>query len=235
MFGRIWSDELLGGESRQMLRDATEEYFKQQQQIRLREIWTGKRPSVDWVHDQLTQGGPPENGLALAARDIVKPYGHTLAAECWRSASRLLLPRAELDRSRLERRIARVLRDAPANDLPDRVTRLIEGTIGRCRRWWPDLPTGVSAISQRVRHGCSALESLDGGWWLEGLVRGPRLLWGTAELTDAQIKQFRPTIKNGRWHCRVDRVALPESIAAQFQPRPHLRYAAPPAWWAGAA
>jgi hypothetical protein len=234
MFGKIWSDELLGPDARQRLRDATEDYFRQQQQIRLREIWSGKRPNVEWIHDSLTRQAVPQPGLALAAREIFAPHGRTVAEQGWRSAARLLLPRAGLDRARLERALARALRDAPAADLPARVDRLIEGVVGRSRRSWPDLPAGLIVLSQRVRQGCSALES-PSGWWLEGLVCGSRMVWGNDVLGNAQIKRLRPAIRNGRWRCLIGPQDLPEAIALQLTPQPQLRYAAPPAWWADAA
>jgi hypothetical protein len=237
MFGHIWSEELLDADSRQLVRDATQEYFERQQQIRLREIWNRKRPNVDWVHDELT-AEEPQPGLATTIRDVVRRHGGAAAGQSWRRAARLLLPRAELDRSRLERRVMRVLRDDSATDLSARVTRLVEGTIARCRRWWPDLPPGLSVTSQRVSQGCSALECVTGEdarqrWWLEGWRCESRFVWGSAELTDSQIKRLRPEVRGARWHCTVDLVELPDTIADQLGPTAHLRYAAPPRWWAG--
>jgi hypothetical protein len=237
MFGRIWSDEMLDAESRQALRDATLEYFERQQQIRLREIWNRKRPNVAWVHEELTHD-EPQPGLAIAVRDIVGAHGRQVAERSWRSAARLLLPRAELDRSRLERRVVRVLRDSPDGDLSNRVNRLIEGTIGRCRRWWPDLPPALSVTSQRVSHGCSALECVasdDGSprWWLEGWQCDSRFVWGSCALTDAQISRLKPIARADRWHCTVDSAALPDSIVAQLAPTAHTTYPRPPRWWVG--
>jgi hypothetical protein len=236
MFGRIWADELLDEESRRVLRDATQEYFEHQQRIRLRELWSGKRPAVDWVHDELTGDEPPPAGLALAARAVLSRHGPALAEKCWRSATRMLLPRAELDRSRLERRVARVLRDATSSDRPARVAGLIEGAIGRSRRWWPDMPADWAVTSQRVIQGCSALEGSCGegtpsGWWLEGWLCESRFVWGAAELTDDQVQQLKPRVRDGRWHCTVGHDGLPDAISRQFARAAHLEYPAPPQWW----
>ena len=244
MFGRMWSDEFLDEDSRQTIRDATRKYFEFQQGIRLRERWDGKRPSIDWIHDTLIHADPPTGSgaqtpeweLASSVRDVLRRHGRVAQERCWRSASRLLQPRAELDRARLERRVERVLRDAPESEYPDRIARLIEGTIGRCRRWWPNLPSRVAVTSQHVRHGCSALECSSGepaapGWWIEGLVCADRCVWGTSTLTEAQVKTLRPAVGGQRWHCTLGADELPAEIADQLSAAAQLNYPAPPQWW----
>ena len=240
MFGRIWSDDLLAPDVRERIRDETEHYYERQQRLTLRERWDGKRPDVDWIHDTLVAASEAvsstlESDCVSRVRAAIREAGTgpRSLAHCWRSAARLLQPRPELDRARLERRVRRVFRESAD---ARRVARLIDGALARCRRWWPDLPAELAVLTQRMRAGSAALEVLDVGssekfWWLEGVRFDDRLWWGSTNLSAAHIRQLRPRSYGAKWvaRCRLDE--LPDSIATQLAVKPAVTYRDPPAWW----
>jgi hypothetical protein len=240
MFGRIWSDELYAPSVREQIRDATESYFEHQQRLTLRERWDGKRPDVAWLHDTLNleaqvASATPEWECTAHVRAAIRAdaSAQLASAHSWRSAARLLQPRAELDRAPLERRIARISREGAD---ASRVSRLIDGALARCRRFWPYLPPELAVVTQRTKAGCSALQVLGTTasavlWWLEGVRVDGRLLWGDAFLTETDVDALRPLIDGHRWSARCKLAALPEGIALQLAPKAAATYAQPPAWW----
>jgi hypothetical protein len=247
IFGKLWGDELLDSESRLQIRSAMQRYFEKQQRIQLRERWDGKRPGVDWIHSMLirdveasgTKALTPEWELACSIRNLIRnAQGEFRSAAdlCWRSASRVLQPRPEVDRQRLESRIKQVLGNAPAGFGARRITALIDKTVGRCRRWWPTCPPGLGVISQRVHHGCSALEVIDGRsgerrWWIEGLMSGDRYLWGRSCLPEADLDRLCPRVRGHNWQCLLEGCALPDTLNGQLSVLPQMKYGSPPAWW----
>jgi hypothetical protein len=247
IFGRFWTDSALEPAVRDRIRSATRKYFERQQQLTFRERWDGRKPRQKWIYDALTRGCTPADDHAeesewLLISEVIDGIDSSRnvrgvpSTHIWRNAARLFRPRAELDRARLDRRIARLLRVSESHERAARISRLIENSISRCRRWWEFLPAELAVVSQRVRMGCSALEVVtaqnsQARWWLEGDRCGDRLTWGRSVLSESEQETLTPVIDAKRWSALTASAALPSSLECEIRSMRALNYGNPPSWW----
>jgi hypothetical protein len=248
VFGFIWADEMLDRESQLSLRAVMQKYFDLQQLHHRRERWDGRRPkNVTWIYDYLVDrrfnGQDLDNGAESNAvhtvRGILNDASSAIAnvkTHCWRSAARLLQPRNELTRDKVDQRIGELTECSPTTGTAERIRRLIEDVVGEARRWWFSVPFDVSISSQRMSYGCTILEGVSGTsgedvLWIEGIVSGGRLVWGDRILNDADVQSIQPTVAGNKWHSTVERRIGNAVAGSASREAADNQYGDPPEWW----
>jgi hypothetical protein len=248
VFGFIWTDEVLDRESQRSLRAVMQKYFDLQQQHRRRERWDGRRPkNVTWIYDHLVDrranGQEIDNGAESIAvhtvREILNYASSAIAdvkTHCWRSAARLLQPRSELTRDKIDQRIGELTGRSPTAETAERIRRLIEDVVGETRRWWFSVPFDVSISSQRMSYGCTVLQGVSGRsdaevLWIEGIMSGGRFVWGDRILDDADVQSIQPTVVGNKWHCTVERRIGNAVAGSALAEAADNQYGDPPEWW----
>jgi hypothetical protein len=247
MFGRLWATEVIDRESQKAIRTLMQEYFDAQQRVRRRERWDGKpRTTAGWLYDRLIDAQSPvvtssdrETALVRRIRAVLvdaRSICSDVKVHCWRSATRLLQPRPELDRLLLEKQIKSALEPTGEREISESVTRLIENVVGISRRWWSNLPAEISVTSQRVFSGCSVLEGIDARsrqrvLWVEGIHAPGCLVLGDTILDEATAGKLRPELTARKWHCVIEAPHPIDAIADVLGQAPQKQYAEPPLWW----
>lgn len=242
VFGRMWGDELVDGQSQSLIRAATRAYFDIKQKICRRERWSGRPVAVSWIYDYLIGESDDQRLNSSAERELLKAIRETLRnalsssphfkAHCWRTAARCFKPRPELTREVIDRRVQAFTTCTEAPGLAEQIGSLIADVTSKARRWWFSVPPEISVAAQQVSHGCTALRgNCDESVWLEGIMSSGRFVWGNRILDQACLQAIKPKIAGRLWHGTVVGHAECELVAELLGLSYGDVYLDPPEWW----
>ena len=203
-------------------------YFLLQQRTRLN-YYQSARLDKRWLYDVMIgdsakepRDSAEEATLEAVSRGLSDHFGDGSANRekrhhTWMTAVRLLMPRNEIDRDSMQKRIYREISPDGLGSKPnaDVIRDLISSIVGNSRRFWADLSTNLTVIGHVSSGGCSALfcEQVATGakvLWLQGVLCGDRLRLFTNWLVREDLESCNLKINDGCWSAQI--------IALDFHP-----------------
>lgn len=213
---RIWG---LNGIESQSLCEAviciTRKYYATQQHTRVDYARGGNKTS--WLYDQIEGGGDggaeEKNVLGEIERVLLNhfcDYGRVGARlkHSMVTARRLLMPRYDLERERLQIRLYKIIDRLERNPLGVSISAidgLIRCLVGRNRRHWPWLPSDLTVLCHVSMDGssallCSRVESSTLVLWLEGIKSDGKLRLFDQWIDKEDLIRFDLEFHSSRWN-----------------------------------
>jgi hypothetical protein len=227
---------------------ALSRYFKWQQKFQVN-YKHGVLHEHGWLYDVIAGIPSHSNGRASIEIQTLSAISTALhqhfasfadsnqrIQHAWSSAVRYLMPRETLDREHLQSLIeARITSDQQPSSRREQVEDFVRTAVGRSRRHWPRLPSGLTVQAHVAYEGSSALLCVEVAtrrpvYWFEGTRVHDTFRLFDSRLTADQAKEIAAQSSGSCWTAQVSisdhrgapSIRIPGMQVEYAQPSPHV-------------